>query len=64
MLCPTKKMVTMEEIATLFFYKAYLCFGLYDKIISDCGSQFASVFAKELGKLLNYDLSLSITYHP
>ena len=47
-LCPTKKMVTAEGIATFFFYKVYLCFRLYDKIISDCGPQFASTFTKEL----------------
>ena len=63
-LCPTKKTVTVEGIAILFFYKVYLCFRLYDKIILDCGPQFASAFTKELGKLLNYNLSLSITYHP
>ena len=63
-LCSIKKTVTIEGIATLFFYKVYLCFGLYDKIISDCGPQFTSAFAKELGKFLNYNLSLSTTYHP
>ena len=63
-LCPTKKSVTAEGIATLFFYKVYLHFGLYDKIISDRGPQFASAFTKELGCLLNYDLSLSTAYHP
>ena len=36
-LCPTKKMITAEGIVILFFYKVYLHFGLYDKIISDCG---------------------------
>ena len=63
-LYPTKKTITAERIATLFFYKVYLRFGLYDKIISDRGPQFTSAFAKELGRLLNYDLSLSTTYHP
>ena len=63
-LCPTKKMITTKGVAALFFHKVYLRFGLYDKIISDCGPQFASAFAKELGKLLNYDLSLSTAYHP
>ena len=63
-LCPTKKTITAEGIATLFFYKVYLRFGLYDKIISDRGPQFTSAFAKELGHLLNYDLSLSTAYHP
>ena len=56
-------MVNAEGITILFFYKVYLCFRLYNKIILDRGPQFASAFAKELRKLLNYDLSLSTTYH-
>ena len=48
-LCPTKKTVSAEGIASLFFHKVFLHFGLYTKIISDCGPQFASKFAKELG---------------
>ena len=63
-LCPTKKTITAEGIANLFFHKVFLCFSLYNKIISDRGPQFVSAFTKELGKLLNYDLSLSTTYHP
>ena len=63
-LCSTKKTTTTERVAVLFFHKVYLCFRLYDKIISDQGLQFASTFAKELGKLLHYDLSLSTAYHP
>ena len=63
-LCPTKKTITAEGIANLFFHKVFLRFGLYNKIISNRGPQFASAFAKELGKLLNYDLSLSTAYHP
>ena len=63
-LCPTKKNVTAEGIAALFFHKVYLRFGLYNKIISDRGPQFASSFARELGKLLKYDPSLSTAYHP
>ena len=62
-LCPTKKTITAEGIATLFFHKVFLHFGLYDIIISDRGPQFASAFTKELGRLLNYNLSLSTTYH-
>ena len=61
--CPTKKTITVEGVTTLFFHKVFLHFGLYNKVISDRGPQFTSVFAKELGKLLNYDLSLSTTYH-
>ena len=63
-LYPTKKTITAEGVAALFFHKVYLHFGLYDKIISDRGPQFASAFAKELSKLLNYNLSLSTAYHP
>ena len=62
-LCPIKKTITAEGIANLFFHEVFLRFGLYDKIISDRGPQFTSAFAKELGRLLNYDLSLSTTYH-
>ena len=63
-LCPTKKTITVEGVTNLFFHKVFLRFGLYDKIISDRGPQFTSAFAKELRKLLNYDLSLSTAYHP
>ena len=60
-LCPTKKTITAEGVTALFFHKVYLHFGLYNKIISDCGPQFTSAFAKELGKLLNYELSVIST---
>ena len=63
-LCPTKKTITAEGVANLFFHKVFLRFSLYNKIISDRGPQFASAFTKELRKLLNYDLSLSTAYHP
>ena len=62
-LCPIKKTITTEGVATFFSHKVYLHFGLYDKIISDHGPQFISAFTKELDKLLNYDLLLSTTYH-
>ena len=63
-LCPTKKTATAKGIATLFFHKVYTHFGLYEKIISDRGPQFASAFTKELGKFLRYTLALSTAYHP
>ena len=63
-LCPTKKTIDTAGIASLFFSKVFKRFGLYNKIISDCGLQFVSAFAKELGKLLGYELTLSTTYHP
>ena len=63
-LCPTKKSVTAEGIASLLFHKVFLRFGLFDKVISDQGPQFASSFTRELRKLLHYDSSLSTAYHP
>ena len=57
-------MASAANIAMAFYNKVYSWFGLYDKIISDRGPQFASLFAKELGKLLGYTLSLSTAYHP
>lgn len=58
------KTASAADITTAFYNKVYSWFGLYDKIISDQGPQFASLFAKELGKLLGYTLSLSTAYHP
>ena len=63
-LCPTKKTIDATGVASLFFSKVFKRFDLYDKIISDRGLQFASTFAKELGKLLGYELALSTAYHP
>ena len=63
-LCPTKKTVTAEGIVSLFFHKVFLHFGLYTKIISDHGPQFASKFTKELGQILQYNILLSTAYHP
>ena len=45
-LCPTKKTIDAAGVASLFFSKVFKRFGLYDKIISDRGLQFASIFAK------------------
>ena len=63
-LCPTKKTIDAAGVAALFFSKVFRRFGLYNKIISDRGPQFVSAFAKELGKLLGYELALSTAYHP
>ena len=63
-LCPTKKTVTAEGIAAIIFRKLYSRFGLFDKVISDRGPQFAARFAKELGRILGYELALSTAYHP
>ena len=63
-LCPTKKTITAEGVATIIFRKLYTRFGLFNKVISDQGPQFAAKFQKELGRILGYKLALSSTYHP
>ena len=63
-LCPTKKTITAEGITTIIFQKLYTRFGLFNKVISDWGPQFAAKFQKELGRILGYELALSSAYHP
>ena len=63
-LCPTKKTITAEGVATIIFRKLYTRFGLFNKVISDWGPQFAAKFQKELGRILGYELALSSAYHP
>jgi len=53
-----------KGVAHLFHKNVFKRFGLYDKIISDQGPQFASKLAKELGRLLDYQVALSTAYHP
>jgi hypothetical protein len=62
-LLPCKKTIMSEGVAQLFFKKVFQRFGLHDKMISDRGSQFASKFAKELGRILDCK-ALSTAYHP
>ena len=63
-LCPTKKTITADGIAAIIFRKLYSHFGLFNKIISDCGPQFATNFTKELSHILGYKISLPKAYHP
>jgi len=61
---PCHKAIDATGIAALFFKHVFARFGLHDKVISDRGPQFASAFAKELARLLEYDVALSTAYHP
>ena len=62
--CPCSKDINTAGVAQLFFTHIFPQFGLHSKVISDCDLQFASAFARELAKLLQYDLALSMAYHP
>jgi len=61
---PCHKAIDAAGIAALFFKNIFACFGLHDKVISDCSPQFASAFAKELARLLEYNVALSTAYYP
>ena len=63
-LAPCSKTVDAAGIAQLFFDFVFKRFGLHDTLISDQGPQFASAFAKELTRLLKYDICLSTACHP
>ena len=61
---PCSKTIDTAEVARLFFSNVFKWFGLHDSMISDRGPQFASAFARELARLLQYDIKLSSAYHP
>ena len=63
-LTPCNKTIDAKGVAKLFFKHVFLRFGLHDALISDRGPQFASAFARELARILGYDLKLSTAYHP
>jgi hypothetical protein len=63
-LVPCSKTIDANGIAQLFFEFVFKRFGLHDTLISDRGPQFASAFARELARILHYDVRLSTTYHP
>ena len=62
--CPCTKVIDSEEVAQLFFTNVFPQFGLHSKVISDRGPQFALAFTRELARLLQYDVALSMAYHP
>ena len=63
-LAPCSKTIDANGIAQLFFDHIFKRFGLHDTLISDRGPQFASAFARELARILKYDVHLSTAYHP
>jgi hypothetical protein len=63
-LVPCSKTIDASGIAQLFFEFVFKRFGLHDTLISDRGPQFASAFARELARILHYDVRLSTAYHP
>ena len=63
-LAPCTKTVDAAGIAQLFFNHVFKQFELHKKVMSDYGLQFTSAFARELARLLQYDIALFLAYHP
>ena len=61
---PTTSNVTSLGVAKLFLEHIWCFFGLPEKVISDRGPQYASIFMKELLRLLEVKAGLSTAYHP
>lgn len=55
-LCPTQKIITTEGVATIIFQKLYTWFGLFNKIISDWGPQFAENSLYQLNPLSSWKI--------
>ena len=62
--CPCTKNIDSKGVAQLFFTNVFPQFSLHSKVISNRGPQFASAFARELAHLLQYNVTLSMAYHP
>ena len=61
---PCSKTINTAEVGKLFFSHIFKCFRIHDSLISDQGPQFASALARELARLLKYNIKLSTAYHP
>ena len=59
-----KKGLTSEHTAQLFIDNVYSRFGLSDKIITDCGTQFEATFFQEICKLLGIKSAMTTAFHP
>ena len=61
---PCHKTIDTLGTAEIILNSLYKRYRLPDKVISDCGPQFASRVFKELGKLLGIKLAMSTPHHP
>jgi hypothetical protein len=61
---PTTKETSSLGLACLYHDHVWKLHRLPNTVISDCGSQFAATFMKELNKILGIKTKLSTAYHP
>lgn len=60
---PCSKTIDVAKVGKLFFQNIFKQFGLHDTLISNRGPQFTSALARELTRLLKYNVRLSTAYH-
>ena len=60
----TTKEISAEELVRLFRDNMWKLYVLLESIILDRGLQFTAELTKELNKILEIEIRLSIVFHP
>jgi len=60
----TTEEISAEELARLFRDNVWKLYVLLESIILDRGLQFIAELTKELNKILEIEIRLSIVFHP
>ncbi len=61
---PCNETVTSEGVAKLYLQHAYPHYGIPKRLITDRGSQFISIFMRNLCNVLGIKQNISSAYHP
>jgi hypothetical protein len=61
---PCKLTITAKGLADMHVQRVFPLHGTPEKIISDCGPQFAARMTKELYRLLGIEHAMSTSFHP
>src|ERR1700722_2751331 len=61
---PVTTRLTALGVAKIYKRRVFSQWGIFEKVISDCGSTFVSEFMVELYKLLKIEKNPSMAYHP
>ena len=63
-LVPCREDMGAEAVAELFKERVFPYTGIPTKLISDCDTQFTSLWFKELCRTLGINQNMSTAYHP
>ncbi len=61
---PCNETITSEGVAKLYLQHAYPHYGIPKRLITDRGSQFISIFMRNLCQVLGIKQNISSAYHP